>query len=374
MFSIKKGQIIIYRVFDIGEEVILSKVREQLKDLNTSTWHIKENDKKSIIVNNPPLFLKINKQKFTLKNQEFESDVSVKIWDYGVCSISFIIDINDMKSSDLISIRAELDKETSIDKKSKEILIDLFFKIKDSIIRPKVWDKSEDYTITLAQSITLNQAASSTSEKVEEIEVKDPSQLNRQILAKILIGETSDEELSDYVVEKTLNKTMQYGKKDMVVIDWNSAFVVEPSGSMDIPDILEFVLTHQLEIQFYNSILEIQKQSLYQNSDKNTHLFNLNNMFSSIALQANQRFLEFSDLIRKVDNSIETIGDKYLALVLRTANLEFNQEIRATLNTNMRELKDQAETFSNKVHTIQELLLSTAITIMILFELIMKFF
>lgn len=367
MFTIKNGQIIIYRVFDIGEEVILPKVKQTLTGLEgieTNTWEIKSN-KKSIIVNNPPLVTKIKQQNIKLNDQEFKADINVKIWDYGVCSVNFTLNVENIKSNDLISIRSELDSGSPIDKLATDIITDLYFRItkENCVIKPKVWDKQEDYTITLAKSLT--------DEKGEEI--TDPSTLPKQVLAKILIGEKNEEILSDYILEKTLSKTLQYGKKDMVIIDWNSAFVVEPSGSMDIPDILEFVLTHQLEIQFYNNILEQHKQNLYQNSDKNTHLFNWNNLFSSIALQANQRFLEFSDLIRKVDNSIETIGDKYLALVLRAANTEFNQEIRSNLNKNMTELKDQAESFSNKIHTLQELLLSTAITLMILFEIIMKF-
>ncbi len=41
--------------------------------------------------------------------------------------------------------------------------------------------------------------------------------------------------------KKTLAEAIyQYGENDLTIVQWNSALVIEPGGSRDIPDILEF--------------------------------------------------------------------------------------------------------------------------------------
>ena len=98
-------------------------------------------------------------------------------------------------------------------------------------------------------------------------------------------------------------------------------------------------------------------------------MMKLNNLFSDISVQASQRFLEFSEILRKIDNSLETVGDIYLAKIIDAADKKFNRKIRKQLDKNMMELKDQADSFSNQIKSWQSNVLSVCITILIIIEL-----
>ena len=370
MFKIQKGSILIYRVFDIGDEIDLEQVKPKLALFIKNNWAINQGPKQSIIIKNPPLSLRLNDETIKINGNEVDVNIFVKIWDYGVCSVCLNLDASSSSFDDLVNLTSFLDKDTTVDIFARNKVELIFNQIKDVIKKPRIWSVFEDYTLILAESI-VKSSVSNTDQPLVEEKVTNPRDLLTSQLAHILIGEKK-EELSESMEKDILSTVLQYSKKDMTVIDWNSAFVFEPSGTFDIPDLIEFVLTHQLEIRYYNELLEEKKKILYNNSGK-SHLLNVNDLFSNMSVQASQRFLEFSDMIRKVDNSIETVGDFYLAKVIESANHRFNYKIRKVLNDNMEELQQQSESFSNKVQTKQSNFLSLLITILIVIELILPF-
>ena len=59
-------------------------------------------------------------------------------------------------------------------------------------------------------------------------------------------------ELSVAERQDVTQRHFSYGEDDLVVVDWNAAFVYEPSGSRDIPDILEIANAQLLEFRYYD--------------------------------------------------------------------------------------------------------------------------
>jgi hypothetical protein len=102
-----------------------------------------------------------------------------------------------------------------------------------------------------------------------------------------------------------------------------------------------------------------------------TAFLSFSNLFSDISSLASQKFLEFSDMIRKLDNSIETVGDFYLAKVIEATNYKFNSKIRANLDANLSELQNEAERLGSKTQTTQSNFLSLLIIILIVIELLL---
>lgn len=374
MFKVNKGSILIYRVFDIGDEINLEKVKTKLNLFVKEDWSIKQASKPSIIVKNPPISFKLNEHNIQINNQPYKSEVSLKIWDYGVCSICFIINADNMTSKQLIAFQNALEKDTLIDEIAKEKVTHLFNELSFSIKNPKIWNIFEDYTLILAQNIV--QEIKTDIDQGVSVRNLEPENLTEEYsneIAHILVGETQ-ESLSKQMIKDILSQTLQYSKKDLAIIDWNSAFVLEPSGQTDVADLIEFVLTHQLEIRYYNHLVEYQKDILYKNLNNKTAFLNFTDMFSSISNLASERFLEFSDMIRKLDNSIETVGDFYLAKVIEATNYKFNHKIRQVLDTNLSELQNEAERLGSKTQTTQSNFLSLLIILLIVLELVLPLF
>ena len=374
MFKVNKGYYQIYRVFDLGEEIRLSEVKKNMSlVVNQNQWNVKQSPKQNIIVKNPPLILSLPKTRLMINQKGFESTITAKLYDYGVCSLQFNIPIQDITAKDLMDMQADVEYNSNIDRIAEEKVRDIFIQISSSIKNPMIWGVFEDYNIIFAQEISMTNHTKevSSDDKKEHNEVfkGDPQVLLDETLAKVLIGE-KNVNLSKMMINETLSSTLQYSSSDITVIDWNSAFVYDPQENNDICELIEFVLTHQLEIRYYNQQLEHQKKVLYENIEiQSKNYWGISNFFSKLSTQATQTYLDFSEFIAKVDNSLETVGDVYLAKVIDAADNKFNKKLRNQLEKNLEELKDQSESLSHQLKSAQSNWLSLGILLLIILEL-----
>ena len=112
-----------------------------------------------------------------------------------------------------------------------------------------------------------------------------------------------------------------YGKDDLVVIDWNAAFVYEPSGSRDIPDILEIANAQLLELRYYDDALDHSLARVNQRLKRERRRLGLifRSPYPALSRQVLVTLLEMSELVERVENSLKIIGDFYLARVYEAA-------------------------------------------------------
>ena len=88
---IKKGAILLYRVFDVAEEIDLAKVETLL----TSSPGIQERLRlkrvpgQAIVIRNAPVHVHLGETPILIGSREYVADTHAKVWDYGVVSIVF---------------------------------------------------------------------------------------------------------------------------------------------------------------------------------------------------------------------------------------------------------------------------------------------
>lgn len=384
MFVINKGSYQIYRVFDLGEEINLPQVKESLSEL-IKTWNIKQNSKPSIIIKNPPLSLALNQQEVKVAGQSYQAQILMKIYDYGACSVQIQLPLNNVNTEQLIDMQADVETtNTALDELARTKVDEIFRKIHTSIKSPIIWGVFEDYNIIFAEQISLiakDQDNLHLNEQIseipknevpvskKEIELIDPMSIMDSKLAQIIIGDKNPN-LSKMMVSETLSTYLQYSTQDLTVIDWNTAFVYDPVGATDTCELLEFVLTHQLEMRYYNQQLEYKKRILYENVEKTSqNMYRIQNLFSNLSVQASQIYLDFSEFISKLDNSIETVGDVFLSKIIDAADKKFNEKLRKQLEKNLNELKNEADSLGNKIKSEQSNFLSFLIVLLIIAEL-----
>src|SRR5207248_3952136 len=100
----------------------------------------------------------------------------------------------------------------------------------------------ESYTVTYVRALRGHPLAKDV--------LADP------VLVKLLLGETGARRLSDDEVSDVIARARSYFDDDLAVVDWNSAFVLEPSGGREILDILEFANSQLLELRYYDALLD----------------------------------------------------------------------------------------------------------------------
>jgi hypothetical protein len=363
MIQIQKGSILIYRVFDIAEEVNLARVEDLLKSplpgAIRSRLKFTLTPRQTIIMRNAPITLGLGETEILFQNEPVKAEVSAKIWDYGVISILFQIPIPlGTTWEKLIEISARLEQDTIIDESAKYRAQDLSSLIQPALRDPHLWHEFEDYNIFF----------------FEEIQgIRDCKELfNHVDVARLIVAENNTE-LSDRAKRSILESTLQYSTSDLCVIDWNSALVIEPSGKKEVPEAIEFALTHLMEMRYYDALLDQKLTTLYDSIEQSRGKF-FSNRFSVLSREASARYIEFSEFIERVDNSFKVVGDFYLAKIFRVSNEEFRiPEWEGNILRKMGILSNLSALLQGEINVNRSLWLEITIVVLILFELITTF-
>lgn len=366
-----RGKVLIYRLFDVAEEIDLV-VAERILDKESSRRRLRldRGPRQALIIRNAPV--RVHLGELEIKNSPIlkqclasnKVGVTATFWDYGVVSILFEAQVLEGSSwKDLIDFSAELgslDRTKEIDDLAQQKTSDLKQLIFGALKKPAEHELFEDYVIYHLEEVSGISKGTELSKKVD--------------LVALIFGEAQDI-LAHKSREEVLDQALQYSEKDITVIDWNSAVVLDPSGSRDIPDILEFALTQLLELRYFDDVLDrllvelydaIETQKLY----KGLRL-GLGGQFAGIARDANSRYIEFSEFVERVDNSLKVVGDFYLAVIFRAAVRRFrisdwHQSVLRKVNI----LAKVSELLQGEINVHRGLVLEMIIITLILFEVV----
>lgn len=358
--AIEKGSILIYRVFDIAEEVNLVSVEKILSEaIANERLKLKKGPRDALVMKNAPVILNAQELELDLAGQKVKCDVFAKIWDYGVLSITFQIPIEPGTSwQRLIEYSAYLENDQKLDEIAKVRTAELVTMLKPALQKPRTWDQFEDYVVFFF-------------EKLRGLE-KSTDLLKSADIPSLILGETSFNP-SEKSKQSILESTYQYSSDDLAVIDWNSAVVVEPSGKKEVPEVLEFALTQMMEMRYYDDLLDDRLYELYDEIEK-TRGSIFKSQFSVLAREASTRYIEFSEFIERIDNSLKVVGDFYLATIFRGASAKFRiRDWQESITQKMNLMARVSELLSAEVHAGRSLILETIVVLLIALEIVTAF-
>jgi len=173
--------------------------------------------------------------------------------------------------------------------------------------RPHLWEGDESYTVTFVQRL---EGAPRASEL-----------LTRCDLPRLILGEPPGVQLSVEQRGEVLRGLHSYTRDDLALIDWNAAFVYEPSGSLDIPDLLEIANAHLLELRYYDARLDRELAAIYEevNQRKRPWYSLFSGKYGKLRRRTLALLMELGEFTERVENSLKIIGDIYLARVYETS-------------------------------------------------------
>jgi hypothetical protein len=211
--------------------------------------------------------------------------------------------INELRSKAInIFDEDELDNHARL--KAREVGL----QIKDSMGKLSEWDVNEDYLLYFIEQFDRPMT--------DVLEI-----LDKEDVAKLILLEEGGE-LSDQITQRMYETKLQYYRNDLAILDWNSGFVVEPTGTMDIPDVVEFALNQLLEMRYYDDLLDKKLKEIYSAIElKEMSIFS--GRYYEIALEAGQKYIEIAEIVENVENSLKAIGDVYHSVVYRMAASKF---------------------------------------------------
>lgn len=356
---IQKGRILVYRVFDIGEEVDLEKVEKILTEgaPSRSKFTLKKSDRQAVIVSIDPLSVNLGSYKFNSGGFDFSAEISAKLWEFGTLSLTFDFSIptgysvTQLKEySSIIQNYDDLDLFARA--KSREFTL----QIQPAMAKVNEWEVFEDYIIYYVEKFSHD------LEDAAEI-------LKSEDIAALILNE-ENKSLSLQSIERIYDSKLQYYKNDLTLIDWNSALVIEPSGSLDIPDVIEFAQNQLLEMRYYDDLLDKKLREIYSAIElKDMSIFS--SKYSDIALGAGQNYIEIAEIVESVENSLKVIGDLYHSVVFRSASKKFRfTDWQTSIDNKLKNLADISALLLDNINNRKSHILEITIIALISLELI----
>lgn len=136
----------------------------------------------------------------------------------------------------------------------------------------------------------------------------------RELLAGIVAGEKRPERLSSEEVLDNLRTWFSYYSDDLIIVDWDRALVIEPSGKYDDTlTVIETANLELLELRVYDRYLDAVLENAYNDL---TRFYGRGGLFRSARNVQEELSNARIDLVRVTDtiNNIGKIfGDYYLA-------------------------------------------------------------
>lgn len=360
---IRRGSILVYRVFDIAEEIRLSEVEAILRDFRgKDKFKVPKFIDRALVMKKPPLAFGLSEQTLDLSSGTLKADVLCKVRDFGVISLIYQIPIQPGTDwAHLVELAAEIEEGAEIDENVEKILPGLLEQLAPSLVKPTHSELFEDYIVYFIEEF--------------EDQIRMPDFIKHVDIPALLLAE-HEVILSESSRKTALENTHQYGEVDLAVVEWNSALVIEPSGGREIPDLLEFAVSHLLEMRYYDDLLDAKLQQLYDDIErKRGRSVFWSQKFDEVYEDASARYIEFSEFIERVENSLKVVGDFYLATIYRSATRKFRLvDWQSAVMRKMNILGQVSNLLQGEVNNKRSHWLEIIVIFLIAYEIIATFF
>lgn len=313
-WRVADGSILLYRMFDVADAIDLVAA-EALMSAPKSRLALEGSRTRSALdIPRPPVHLALGARRLPLGADGRSCEASAHLFDYGVASVVYEIPIPAGTAlDDLLPLAEELlDNPTpAIDAAARREADEIALALRPALERAHAWEGLETYTVFFVRAFDRPARAS-------ELLAQAP-------LARLLLGETSATPLSQAERNDVLKHHFSYLEDDLAVVDWNSAFVHEPSGVGDVPDLLEFATAHLLELRYYDALLDRELHRIYDEIEwsgrARTSAFT--RRYLKLQRQTAALLVELSETIERLENAVKIVGDFYLARLYQAAVRRF---------------------------------------------------
>lgn len=344
------GTLKIFRVFDFAHEVKIEEAEEKLKHVGPTSKYKLKKESKDFLIGDPPLVLTLGQAQV----DNASCNVLIKIWSYGAVSfcLSFECDqINDKE--ELIRWIKSWSDNKAIESFCNAKISELSRLLGSTLKNPITWNQEEDYSIFIANHL---------------FQKKDYWEKDNFVYQ--LLTMENEVALSEEMIAPIKKSSLSYGPNDLVVIDWDNAFVLSSEDAEDICDVIELANVQLLELRFFDDLLDKKLSGLYrQVVERRPTVFN--STISLLARDASQLYLETSEVVERIENSLKIVGDIYFARIYRLSLSRLQvPQWQGTVDQKLKNLLDVSQMYMGELHAKRSHFMEVVIIILIAIEVI----
>lgn len=344
--NIFSGNIFIFHAFDVGDDINLEDIRQ------------------SGVVHSLPLQLSKYFKNYHIPLAVQLPDapgagyrVSSKIHNFGVISHAYKIPF----TGTLDALRKDIDtiyyayKQQSI-KDAHE----LFGLVQSHIKQPTFFHLRSAYVVIQIDP------------QPDTVDITALKDTYGNTIASIIRFET--EYLSEYQRNDILNHAIGYYRGDLIIIDTEAAFLYDKEYE-DILDFFEFANIQQLELKYFDRVLDQKLNTIYEKKTRNlpltAYLPFIGSRINDPVSELSSLQVDISVITERLESSIKIADEPYYSEVYEILVDKLNiRSWRASLEKKLSIVRNVSVVYQNKIDTIREDMLSVLIITLIFIELI----
>lgn len=297
------GGILIYRLYDVAWDIDLKKVEEKAREYKRQGIDRKRFSK-AFEFANPPLSLTLKTFEKNLNGKPYAVNAYAKAYDYGVLSIIFEVPFKDTGITDFEALARNIEEpfEEDFSKELDRLVHDLG----DALHQVNRSRFVEDYTIHYIRQLNPEKTAR------DFLGICD--------IGNLLLYEEGESFPSKATRDELLSYSFSYSDSDLVVLSWDKALVLEPSGNMDIPDLLEFANAQLLELRVYDDMVDRELDIINERmvTQVSPSIWKIKR-YEELAARVMRTVTDLTGITEKIDNSLKVTEDVYYAKVYASA-------------------------------------------------------
>ncbi|MBM17527.1 MAG: hypothetical protein CL947_00480 [Epsilonproteobacteria bacterium] len=343
------GNIYIFHAFDIGKNIQFKNLHKD-KDIQTNKVHVSKLLKHCHL----PLEIELPHPHNSARC------ISSKIHEFGAISLTYKVPITG-------SLHELQEIITTIDEKYQQDSVQdahsIYKKILPYIIKPAFFQMKTYYTVI---QIDTNNDASG---------IKIKQQYGNQIAA-LLKFETKN--LSTFRKNEILKNSISYFEKDLVIIDTNAAFLYDPEYN-ELLDIFEFANIQQLELYYFDKLLDKQLTILYEEKKPKLPLLSympfIGSRYFDPMSELNRIKVDISVITERLESGITLIGETYFSEIYEQIVKQLNLiNTQKTINKKLFIIQDIKSVYQSKIDANRvDLLTAILIFNSLIWQTLLKF-
>ena len=365
---VEDGAVLVYRLFDVADAVDLAAAEAAIAAASATgaTERLRLEGAQSasaVELPRPPVQVSLGDRDVPLASGVRRAEATAAVYDYGVVSIRYRIPISPGTTiGALVPLAEELFVHPSpaLDAAARQEAEALSRLLAPAFEQAHTWDGLESYQVFLVRRL---EGGPWTADAL----------LERAPIAELLLGETSQTPLSEAERADVLSNRHSYLVDDLAVVHWNCAFVWEPSGVEDIPDLLELATAQLLELRFYDALLDRELHDIYDELERRVGpvVAIFTRRYRLLQRRTAALLLDLSEMVERLENAVKIVGDFYLARVYQAAVKRFRLDRwQETVLRKQRMLADVNGLIGDAADVNRSELMELAIILLILFEIV----
>ena len=348
----------VLRQIDVADSIDLTLLSDALRELEPTRGAavvrgLERPTGAGVVLRNEPLDLRMGQR--TVGG--FSCNVRLRVFDFGVVGVRFTFGASTPTAAALIELAARVAAESGeFDREARILWKELSVHAKDAV---SPWEEApsvpliEDYTVFVLP-------------KALDAEDADDA------LAHVLFEEPARRRLSRSLVKEVGRRAIRYYEEDLVIVDYDTAILIDESGGAPLVDIFEIASSQLLEFRYYDALLGRALGALAADVRRaRTAASLIRSPYSRVSRRAASLALEVSELNDRLERAITLVGDTYTVQVYREASLRFRlAEAGNAVREKIGMIGRAADVVGHEVQTRRDTALELLIVFLILLEII----